>query len=66
MILYRAKKEIKYPRNIILHKGKFNNDLAWVMYDDKFEKVLLAIEYFDLFDFVNDMTNDGHIITLKP
>jgi hypothetical protein len=66
MILYRAQGKIQYPRNILLHNGKFNNQMAWIMYDSSFEKTLLVIEYFDVFDFVNEMINEGHIITFKP
>lgn len=43
----------------------FRYEMAWIMYD-KDENVTLAIDYFQLFDFVNDMINDGHSITLKP
>lgn len=64
MILYRAPK-IKYPKSITLYKGMFRYQMAWIMYD-KDENVMLAIDYFQLFDFVNEMINDGHSITLKP
>jgi len=40
--------------------------MAWIMYDSSFEKTILVIEYFDVFDFVNEMINEGHIITFKP
>jgi len=66
MILYRAKEKIQYPRNIILHKRTFNKQLAWVFFDSSFEQQLLVIEYFDVFDFVNEMINEGHIVTFKP
>lgn len=64
MILYRNPK-VKYPKNITLYKGMFRYQMAWIIYD-KDENVTLAIDYFQLFDFVNEMINDGHSITLKP
>lgn len=65
MILYKDPK-VKYPKNITLFKGMFSYQMAWIMYDKKQEYILLAIDYFNIFDFVNEMIHDGHSITIKP
>jgi hypothetical protein len=64
MIFFQEEK-IVYPRDIVLVKEQ--NRLYQVLsyYDRDSGKLLLQFDYFDLFDFVNEMLNEGHTVTIK-